>query len=100
MDLLRPRKTHEIRALGREADRWLQDDTLNIALAKLREENYNAWRAAANPESQHRGWLMALVIDQFAGHLASMVEDSRVVEKLEEQERKREARKRPPYEAL
>lgn len=93
--LLAPRDHAATIKLGWKADRWLGDEALDVALAQLREENYNAWRVSGNPDAQARAWLMAHVIDQFVANLESLKVAGEVAEKLEEQEQKKAARKRP-----
>lgn len=98
--LLRPRKDDETIRLGQQADRWLEDEALDTALAKLREDNYNAWRVASHPDSQERAWLMAHVIDQFVANLEALKINGQVVEKLQDMEQRKAARRTaPPYAA-
>lgn len=56
-----------------KAEAWLQDETLNAALAEIRQNTLDAWYASKDPEARERAWITMHLTDQFVAALNSLV---------------------------
>lgn len=54
---------------GAAAARWLEDETLNAALAEVRSQAIEVWTASRDPETRERAWLMYQQTDLFVSAL-------------------------------
>jgi hypothetical protein len=54
---------------GAAAARWLEDETLNAALAEIRNQAIEVWAASRDPETRERAWLMFQQTDLFTSAL-------------------------------
>lgn len=74
---------------GYAAARWLEDPTLNSALAELREGAIDAWRVSRDPETRERAWLMLQQTDLFVQELTAAMQRQQTQKELQaRQERK------------
>lgn len=64
--------------LAREATVWLTDDTLNTALAQMRQAAETAWLAADNPAVREACWAEVHRINQFVRALARLVANEKI----------------------
>jgi len=67
---------------GYAAARWLEDETLNAALAEVRAKAIDVWRASRDPETRERAWLMLQQTDLFVVELEKAKERKDLKEAL------------------
>jgi len=71
---------------GHAAARWLEDDTLNGALAEVRAKAVDVWRVSRDPETRERAWLMLQQTDLFVIELEKAKERKDLQEALIERQ--------------
>lgn len=62
------------KALAVSAAAWLDDDTLNQALATMRRATENTWLTSKDPEVRERCWLEMQRINKFVESLKGLVQ--------------------------
>lgn len=83
MHLVRPRNREEIKDLAGHAMRWMADDTLNTALARMRFDLIETWRTSKDPTTRERAWIALQELDGFVGQLAKMLADEDIAKDQE-----------------
>ena len=73
----------EVRAVAQRAAEWLEDETLNIALAGMRNAALNTWIASPDPAVQSRAWYEMHRISLFTRELRRLVENERAASAAE-----------------
>lgn len=72
--LLRRRSRAEERRIAREADQWLNDETLNMALALMRRKAMEKWAESPDVRVQRECWRALRAIDSFTRALKGFIE--------------------------
>lgn len=78
--LVKPQESVQATTTAKYAMRWMQDDTLNRAIAKIRHETIETWHESRDPETRERAWLMLQAVDLFVERLVGLVENEKVEE--------------------
>lgn len=86
--LARRQDEREVREIARRAADWLEDDTLNMALAGMRNAALNTWISSPDPVVQSRAWYEMHRISLFTRELRRLVENERVATATEARARK------------
>lgn len=76
--LLRRRDRHEGQRIARDAEQWLQDETLNMALALMRRKAIEKWAQSPDVRVQRECWRALRAIDSFTRALKGFVEAEKV----------------------
>lgn len=87
-DLLRSRLPTERAALARQAGEWLENETLNVALAAMRDSAVKTWMMTGSRKKQRECWHELRRIDAFVRVLRKLVEKDtaeRMLERRREQ---------------
>lgn len=72
------------RRRGRAAEVWLEDETLDAALAQMRQDALGLWYESADPAVRERCWFEVHRIDAFAQRLRAFVQDAALVQRRDE----------------
>lgn len=75
-DLLRRRPAGEREQQRAQAAAWLEDETLNTALATLRHRTITAWSRAQTPELREECWRTLQTIQGFVAALRQLATPS------------------------
>jgi len=87
-----PRSRAEVRATAHQAGLWLEDETLNRALASLRRRAENTWLTSWDTAVREECWRELHRIDLFVRDLQRLLADEQVAATAEaKRTRRREA---------
>lgn len=79
------RNDERIGAEAVNALRWLEDETLNAALAEVRDGIISTWTLSRDPETRERAWLMLQQTNLFVGALKDAVTRKEIQDKANAQ---------------